>query len=360
MTRLLLFLTLTTLLNAAPKAPEGMVWIDGATYTRGTEKNENLPFNPEERPVHPVTVSGFFIDIDEVTNAQFRKFTQATGFKTQAERGFSAQDFPKAPPEALKPGALIFSGPPESVNLTRPGAEWQWWRFVPGASWKNPTGPDSDLQGKDHYPAVCLTYEDASAYATWAKKRLPTEAEWELAARGGHEKRDFIWGSQAQPDGKYLANVFTGKFPENDTGADGFTGIAPIKSYPPNDFGLYDMAGNVWEICSDFYRPDYYETFLKNPHPNPTGPKTGVSQPEISYFYRSGQWPAPEIFGKPHPLSQVRVMRGGSFLCHTSYCLRYRPGARHFTESLAPTNHTGFRCVQSADERTEKAKNLAD
>lgn len=354
MKRLLCILPAISLLQANPEtqeapfksnALEGMVWIKGDTYTRGTKESPDLPFNPEERPVHKVTVDGFYLETHEVTNAQFQKFVDATGYKTQAEKGWSKKDFPKAPPEALKPGAIVFSGPPAAVELRGEGAEWQWWRFQEGASWKNPTGPGSDLKGKENYPVVCITWEDANAYCKWAGKRLPTEAEWELAARGGKEGLDYIWGDKPKPGEKWLANVFTGEFPHKDTGDDGFKGAAPIKSYPPNPYGLYDMAGNVWEHCSDYYRPDAYALFLKNPKDNPTGPSGGVSQPEVNWFMQNDKWPSPIVFGKQHPLSLLHVTKGGSFLCHTSYCLRYRPGARHYSESLAPTNHTGFRCA---------------
>lgn len=346
MKRLSLLFALTGFLHAAP---EGMVWIEGATYTRGTPENPKLPHNPEERPVHEVTVDGFFIETHEVTNAQWKKFVEATNYKTQAEKGWSVEDFPKAPPEALNPGALVFSGPSRAVKLQGEGAEWQWWRFVDGACWNHPTGPDSTIEAKDDHPVVCITWEDANAYAKWAEKRLPTEAEWELAARGGKEQKTYTWGDETKPDDKWLANVFTGEFPHNDSGKDGFVGTAPIKSYPPNDFGLYDMAGNVWEHCSDYYRPDAYETFLKDPKDNPTGPSDGISQPVMNWFLSRGEWPSAIIFGKQHPLSLLHVVKGGSFLCHTSYCLRYRPGARHYSESLAPTNHTGFRCVKSRE-----------
>ena len=348
MKRLLIFCCTLATLHAEPqKEPEGMVWIEGDTYTRGTPENPDLPHNPEERPVHEVTVSGFYLDIHEVTNAQFREFVEATGFKTRAERGFTREDFPKAPPEMLRPGALVFSGPDESVELWREGAEWQWWRYLEGADWQHPTGPKSDIKGKDDHPVVCVNWEDAQAYCHWAGKRLPTEAEWELAARGGKEKLDYIWGNESKPGDKWLANVFTGEFPHQDTAEDGFKGTAPVKSYPPNPFGLYDMAGNVWEHCSDYYRPDAYQLFVKDPQKDPTGPKNGVSQPEVNWFLQRGSWPSPIVFGKQHPLALLRVTKGGSFLCHTSYCLRYRPGARHYSESLTPTNHTGFRCAKS-------------
>lgn len=356
MKRLLCILPAISLLQANPEskekattgnAPKGMIWIEGGTYTRGTKENPDLPFNPEERPVHKVKVSGFFLDTHEVTNAQFQRFVDATGYKTQAERGWSEEDFPKAPPEALKPGGIVFSGPPNAVELRGQGAEWQWWRFEEGASWKQPTGPGSTLKNKANHPVVCVTWEDANAYCKWVGKRLPTEAEWELAARGGKEGLDYIWGKESKPGEKWLANIFTGEFPHKDTGEDGFKGSAPIKSYPPNSFGLYDMAGNVWEHCSDYYRPDAYAIFIKDPKDDPKGPRGGVSQPEVNWFMQNDKWPSPIVFGKQHPLSLLHVTKGGSFLCHNSYCLRYRPGARHYSESLAPANHTGFRCAQS-------------
>jgi formylglycine-generating enzyme required for sulfatase activity len=356
MNRLLFIIPAISLLNANPEsketaaraaAPKGMVWIEGATYTRGTKEKSSIPFNDEERPVHKVTVSGFYLDEHEVTNAQFREFVDATGYKTQAEKGWSKIDFPKAPPGALKPGGIVFSGPPKAVELRGQGAEWQWWRFQEGASWKHPTGPESNLNGIENYPVVSVTWEDANAYCKWAGKRLPTEAEWELAARGGKEGFDYIWGNSPKPGEKWLANVFTGEFPHNDTGEDGFKGTAPIKSFPPNAFGLYDMAGNAWEHCSDLYRPDAYSRFIKAPKKDPKGPRGGVSQIEVNWFLQNGEWPSPLIFGKQHALSFLHVTKGGSFLCHASYCLRYRPGARHYSESLAPTNHTGFRCAKS-------------
>ena len=348
MKRLILLAALPGLLFAE-KAPEGMVLIKGTTYLRGTAKGApGFPPITEEQPAHKVTVSDFYIETHEVTNAQFQKFVEATGYITQAERGWSKKDFPMAPPEALRPGALIFSGPPSAVELQAQGAEWQWWKFVEGGSWRHPLGPNSDLKGRENYPVVCVTWEDANAYAKWAGKRLPTESEWELAARGGKEGQLYVWGNEKLPDGKtFLANMFTGEFPHYDTAKDGFAGAAPIKSYPPNAFGLYDMAGNVWEHCSDYYRPDSYSDFIKNPTDNPRGPKSGVSQPMIGWFMNRGNWDVPTELKDQHPLSLLHVTRGGSFLCHDTYCLRYRPGARHYSESLAPANHTGFRCAKS-------------
>jgi len=340
--RLFFLFLLTSVVQAAP---EGMVEIPGGTYTRGSTLKERFP---EESPTHKVTVSTFYIDVHEVTNAQFSKFVDATGYLTQAERGWKKEDFPKAPPESLKPGALVFSAPPAAVQKSGQGAHWQWWQFKEGASWKHPLGPKSDLKGKENHPVTCVTWDDANAYAKWAGKRLPTESEWERAARGGKEQQIFIWGNEPKPeDASWPANIFTGDFPHNDTGLDGFVGTAPIKSFPPNDYGLYDMGGNAWEHCSDFYRPDAYASFLKDPKDNPKGPSSGVSEPMVNWFYSRGKYPSEATFGKPHQLSLLHVIRGGSYLCHHSYCLRYRPSARHFSESLAPSNHIGFRCAKS-------------
>ncbi len=333
---------ITTLAQATP---EGMVEIPGGTYTRGSKNSQQYP---EETPAHEVTISGFFMDVHEVTNAQFKKFVDKTNYLTQAERGWSQEDFPKAPADTLQPGAIIYTPPPAAVQKSGQDAYWQWWRFTPGASWKEPQGKGSSLEGRENHPVTCITWEDANAYAKWAGKRLPTEAEWERAARGGKESQIYVWGNERKPDAdKWPANVFTGEFPQNDTGEDGFIGTAPVKSFPANTYGLYDMAGNVWELCSDFYRPDAYQSFIKDPQKDPQGPSAGVTEPMANWYATNGKYPSPAIFGKPHKLSLLHVIRGGSYLCHDSYCLRYRPAARHHAESLAPTNHIGFRCVKS-------------
>lgn len=331
-----------------PTAPEGMVYIAGGTYTRGEDRElGGTARYPEEQPVHKVTVSSFFIDATEVTNAQFAKFIKETGYKTQAESGFTKEDFPNAPAEQLKAGALVFKAPDQEVEKWQPDAVWQWWQFIPGADWQHPTGPESSITEKMDHPVVCVTKEDAEAYCKWAGKRLPTEAEWERAARGTLDHALFIWGDHPKPKGKgWPANTFQGEFPHKNTALDGHNGSAAVKSFFPNDLGLYDMAGNVWEICSDVYRPDYYQKFIKNPVKDPKGPPVehAITQPDIAKFSQAGTIPDKvEIF---HPLSRLWVTKGGSFLCHHTYCLRYRPAARHYTESLSPTNHTGFRCAQ--------------
>lgn len=332
----------------APVAPEGMVYIPGGTYTRGEDRSlGGTARYPEEEPVHQVSVSSFFIDVTEVTNAEFAKFVEETGYKTQGEKGFTQEDFPNAPPAQLVAGALVFKSPDEAVEKWAPGSEWQWWNFVAGADWRHPLGPESSIEGKMDHPVVNVNKEDAEAYCQWAGKRLPTEAEWERAARGEKDHALFVWGDHPKPDQeRWPANTFQGEFPHKNTALDGSEGSAPVKSYPPNGFGLYDMAGNVWEICSDLYRPDYYQTFAKNPEKDPTGPslEQAITQPENEAFLR-GQ-PIPEKVDVFHPLARLWVTKGGSFLCHHTYCLRYRPAARHYAESLSPTNHSGFRCVK--------------
>ena len=336
-----------------PKAPEGMVYIAGGTYTRGEDRDlGGTAHYPEEQPVHKVTVSSFFIDKNEVTNREFTKFVEATGYKTQAERGLTKKDFPNAPADQLKAGALVFKAPESTVeNRWQPGAEWQWWHFTEGANWQHPTGPESSIEDKMDHPVVCVTKEDADAYCQWAGKRLPTEAEWERAARGNHKHAIFIWGDRAKPDSKkWPANIYQGEFPHKNSALDGFTGSAPVRSFPPNDFGLYDMAGNVWELCADFYRPDYYQKFAKNPIQDPTGPpaEQAISQVDTTPFAQGK--PIPDTVDIYHPLTRLWVTKGGSFLCHHTYCLRYRPAARHYSESLSPSNHTGFRCVKTVTE----------
>lgn len=335
-----------------PAAPEGMTFIPGGTYTRGEDRSlGGTARYPEEQPVHEVTVSSFFIDTTEVTNAQFARFVEETGYQTQAEKGFTKEDFPNAPEEQLKAGALVFEAPEGEVEKWQPGSEWQWWQFVPGANWRHPLGPDSSIEDKMDHPVVNVTKEDAEAYCKWAGKRLPTEAEWERAARGNLDHTLFIWGDKPKPDSdQWPANTFQGEFPNKNSALDGHTGSSAVKSYPPNGFGLYDMAGNVWEICSDVYRPDYFQKFSKKPVKDPTGPplEQAITQPETMQF-ANGQ-PIPDTVEVFHPLARLWVVKGGSFLCHHTYCLRYRPAARHYSESLSPTNHTGFRCVKEVAE----------
>ncbi|HEX5043159.1 MAG TPA: formylglycine-generating enzyme family protein [Candidatus Polarisedimenticolaceae bacterium] len=291
---------------AAAARPDGMVRIPGGTFWMGSDD----PAFPDARPVHRVTLNGFFMDRTEVTNAQFRRFVVATGHVTVAERPPRAEDYPGAPPENLVAGSLVFSPPAAPISL---GDAYAWWSYVEGADWKHPTGPGSDLRGKDTHPVVHVAYEDAAAYCAWAGGRLPTEAEFEYAERGGLDRKRYAWGDTFRPAGKWMANTFQGHFPHENTGEDGFLATAPVGSFPANGFGLYDMAGNVWEWCSDWYRPGY-----------DAPPPSGGSE---------------------------RVQKGGSFLCSDQYCARYMPGGRGKGEPDTGTNHLGFRCVKQERRR---------
>jgi formylglycine-generating enzyme required for sulfatase activity len=325
----------------------GMVYVEGKTYMRGNDltPDNGVPY-PEESPAHKVTVSSFWIDQHEVTNKKFSAFVAATGYVTFAEKPLSKDLFPQAPASQLVPGATVFVPPNRSIDPWRSGDPWQWWSYRAGASWKQPEGKGSSIEQRMDHPVVCVNIQDAKAYAQWAGKRLPTEAEWELAARGGKEEQMYTWGNQTKPDNRWLANCFQGEFPAKNTREDGFAATAPVGSFPPNDLGLYDMAANVWELCSDHYYPNYYKIFSHSPHPNPKGPKDPITMFELQFFSEHGYFKNHSAKNMPH-LLHLYTMRGGSFLCHFDYCLRYRPASRHHFESLSPTNHVGFRCVKS-------------
>ena len=315
------------------KTPEGMVWIPGGEFSMGSEDPTTMGIcgGPESmsdaRPIHRVVVDGFWMDQTDVTNEQFAEFVKATGYVTIAEQKPKAEDFPGAPPEKLVAGSTVFTPTDKPVELDN---FLQWWRYEPGANWRHPAGPDTDIKGRDKYPVVQVAYEDAVAYAKWAKKRLPTEAEWEFAARGGLSGKVFAWGDDFQPGGKYMANTFQGVFPVKDTGADGFAGIAPVAQFPANAYGLYDMSGNVWQWCHDWYRPDYYETLAaQGVARNPKGPDSPSRG--------------------PNPVDKLRVHRGGSFLCTDHYCTRYMVGTRGKGDISTASNHVGFRCVRDAE-----------
>jgi sulfatase modifying factor 1 len=295
-----------------------MASLPGGTFVMGSADGPD-----EERPAHPVTLRPFKMDVTEVTNAQFARFVKATGYLTVAERTPSAEKYPDAPPGRLRAGSATFfpvecSTDPRTWATPHP----PWWKYTFGACWKHPTGPGSDLTGKMTHPVVHIAWEDAATYAKWAGKRLPTEAEWEYAARGGLEQQEFCWGNAKQGDGDvFRANTYQGTFPHGDTGADGFIGTAPVKSFSPNGYGLYDMSGNVWEWCGDWYQANYYRS---SPKENPTGPDTG----------------------EPDGDQPQRVRRGGSFLCADGYCRRYLPAARDKNPEDSGASHTGFRCVK--------------
>jgi sulfatase modifying factor 1 len=302
-------------------APEGMVWIPGGEFWMGAEEF------PDAQPWHRVSVDGFWMDKTEVTNDQFAKFVKATKYVTLAERAPRAEDFPGAPPENLVAGSVVFSPPDHPVKLND---HFQWWSYVKGANWRHPEGPKSTIKDRGNFPVVHIAYEDALAYAKWAGKRVPTEAEFEFAQRGGLERKPYAWGDELKPGGKFMANTFQGHFPDKNTTEDGYAGAAPVASFPPNNYGLYDMAGNVWEWTSDWYRHDYYQTLVAQ------GPLT-----------RNPQGPA-ESLDPSEPDVKKKVHRGGSFLCTDQYCARYIAGGRGKGEPDTGTNHVGFRLVREA------------
>lgn len=305
----------TPIQQSVGRETNGMVWIPSGSFYMGTTNG-----NPDEMPQHLVTLQGFWMDKYEVTNEQFEKFTKATGYITVAERKPDPKDFPGADPEALVPGSVVFAPPPGEVPLDN---HLVWWQYRPGADWRHPNGPESNIVGKEKYPVVHVCWEDAMAYCKWAGKRLPTEAEWEYAARGGLDRQPYTWGDEAGGMER-KANIWQGKFPNQNTKADGYAELAPVGSFTPNGYGLYDMAGNVWEWCSDWYRPDYY---ANSPPFNPQGP--------------------PESFDPAEPGITKKVIRGGSYLCSDVYCSGYRPSARMKSSPDTGLSHTGFRCVSA-------------
>ncbi len=318
--------------GAPGPAPEGMVWIPGGEFSMGAQDPPDMndtvgmQATTDSRPVHRVFVDGFWMDATEVTNAQFAKFVNATGYVTVAEKAPRAEDFPGAPPENLVAGSVIFSPPNRPVPLND---HFQWWAYEKGASWRRPLGAGTTIEGKDTFPVVHIAYEDAVAYATWAGKRLPTEAEWEFAARGGLSGQVFPWGNDFRPGQKWMANSHQGHFPDRDSGEDAHTGIAPVAQFPPNGYGLHDVGGNVWEWVSDWYRHDYYAQLVSSGAVarNPQGP--------------------PSSFDPSEPGTPKRVHRGGSFLCTDEYCSRYMVGTRGKGDPSTGTNHVGFRLVKA-------------
>ncbi|WP_161888473.1 formylglycine-generating enzyme family protein [Pontibacter russatus] len=319
----------TTAYQAKALSHEGMVWVEGGTFAMGAADAEG---RPDESPQHQVKVSGFWIDATEVTNAQFAEFVAATGYLTTAERAPDWEELKKQlPPGTPKPhdsllvaASLVFNPPAQPVSLHNAA---QWWSWKKGANWRHPQGPGSSIEGKENFPVVQVSWDDATAYAKWAGKRLPTEAEWEYAARGGMKAQVYPWGNEAVEQGKPKANTWQGSFPDHNTGWDKYQGLAPVMSFASNKYGLYDMAGNVWEWCSDWYAADYYQTVASGESVNPAGP--GRS------------------FDPQEPTVPKRVVRGGSFMCHDSYCKGYRVTSRMKSSADTGLENTGFRCVAS-------------
>ena len=302
----------------APGRPpaRGMVWIPGGDFRMGSDHHY-----PEEAPAHPVAVEGFWMDRTPVTNAQFLAFVKATGHVTLAERPADPSLYPEAKPELLQPSSVVFVPPPRPIGQ---GDPYRWWQYVPGADWRHPEGAGSSIKGRERHPVVHIAHDDAVAYATWAGKRLPSEAEWERAARGGLEDVEFAWGTELHPGGRMLANTWQGDFPNHNSRLDGWERTSPVGSFPANPFGLIDMIGNVWEWTHDWYLPHAL-------HASGTPRSREAS---IDPTSQHGQIPR-------------KVVKGGSFLCAPSYCRRYRPAARMAQGIDTSTCHLGFRCVAS-------------
>lgn len=308
---------------AAPPARPGMVFIPGGSFRMGSDHHY-----PEEAPAHGVRVDGFLIDKAPVTNAAFRKFVKATGHLTVAERKPKAKDYPGALPHMLYAGSLVFTPPAGPVDLRNWGL---WWRFLKGADWRHPSGPGSNIHGKDDHPVVHVAHADALAFARWSGKDLPTEAEWEYAARGGLEGAEFAWGHDLTPGGRHMANTWQGEFPSENLVEDGFERTSPVGSFPANGYGLLDMIGNTWEWTSDWFSAGHTSDpakaccFPRNPRGGPVEASYDPAQPEIRI--------------------PRKVIKGGSHLCAPNYCRRYRPAARHAEPVDTSTSHLGFRCI---------------
>jgi formylglycine-generating enzyme required for sulfatase activity len=303
-------------------SPE-LIWIPAGTFRMGSDKHYS-----EEAPSHRVTVDGFWIDRTPVTNRQFRDFVRATGHKTVAEIPPDPKDYPGALPHMLYAGSLVFSPPRHAVDLR----DWsQWWRFIKGADWRHPYGPKSSINTLDNHPAVHVSFADAQAYAAWAGKELPTEAEWEYAARGGLDAAEFAWGDEFTPGGEPMANTWQGAFPHQNLATDGYERTSPVKAFPANGYGVYDMIGNVWEWTADWYSSKHEADAVKTCC-IPENPRGGSEA--ASYDPRQPQIRIPR-----------KVLKGGSHLCAPNYCRRYRPAARHAQPIDSSTSHIGFRCV---------------
>ncbi|MGI9593194.1 MAG: formylglycine-generating enzyme family protein, partial [Patiriisocius sp.] len=318
------------------KAPEGMVWVEGKTFLQGAKQGDTYAMS-REKPAHKVTVDGFFIDITEVTNKQFKRFVEQTKYVTVAEREIDWEEIKKQLPKntpkphdsILQPGSLIFNKKvPAVVNMNNYS---QWWTWKIGANWKHPSGPQSSIKGKDEFPVVHIAYQDALAYCRWAKRQLPTEAQWESAAQGENNNAIFTWGN-SDAILNAMANTWQGDFPTLNASEDGFESISPVKSYPPNSIGLHDMTGNVWELTNDLFNVMYYKEI------NPSKPLLNPKGATTSY--------------NPHQIE--RVIKGGSFLCHASYCASYRISAKMGVEINSSSDHVGFRTVATKQMLSNK------
>ncbi|WP_327116090.1 formylglycine-generating enzyme family protein [Nocardia sp. NBC_01730] len=305
-------------------APKNMEWITGGTFWMGSQN-----FYPEESPVHQATVDGFWMDTHPVTVAEFRRFMKDTGYVTTAETPPDPAQHPGADPSLLVPGSLVFTPTPGPVPLDD---YRRWWSFTPGADWRHPQGPGSNLDGRQRHPVTQVSWFDASAYVQWAGKELPTEAEWEFAARGGLDRQPFVWGATREPGGRRAANVWQGRFPWENLDGDGVPGTSPVGRFPPNGYRLSDMAGNVWEWTVDYYTADHSETGKT------MAPAAICCMPAN---LRKAVVLTPEP-GEPYAR---RVIKGGSYLCAPNYCLRYRPAARQGQTEETSTCHIGFRCI---------------
>jgi formylglycine-generating enzyme required for sulfatase activity len=320
---------LVRLLQEADPPPPVMVWIPGGEFTMGSDDPDA---SPAEHPAHRVRVDGFWMDETDVTNAEFRRFVKATGHVTTAEKVPTVEEvlryaMPGAPApkkEDLVAGSVVFTPPDHPVDLRDAS---QWWKWTPGADWRHPEGPGSSIAGKEGHPVVHVSWFDAVAYAKWAGKRLPTEAEWECAARGGLDGKKYVWGDEPFSDEHPQCNNFQGHFPDRNSARDGYPRTSPVKAFPPNGHGLYDMAGNVWQWCADWFLPDdYARTADAGVLVNPQGPSHSFD---------------------PRRRPPERVHRGGSFLCCVGYCFNYRPSARMGCTPDSGMSHIGFRCVRS-------------
>jgi formylglycine-generating enzyme len=314
--------------GALPRAPaeSDMAWIPGGEFQMGSDRHY-----PEERPAHRVAVDGFWMDRHPITNAEFERFVAETGYVTSAEVAPDPSDYPGALPEMLYPGSLVFVKPPGPVDRSQIG---NWWRFMRGADWRHPRGPSSSLTGLEQHPVVHVCYSDAQAYARWGGKEIPTEAEWEFAARGGLDGATYAWGEEFMPQGRPMANTWQGEFPWQNRVEDGYEGTSPVGAFPPNGYGLYDVIGNVWEWTTDWYYPGHPKEVLDSCS-TPRNPRGGAETDSYDP-------------GRPEIRIPRKVIKGGSHLCAPNYSRRYRPAAR-FPEPIDTSAcHLGFRCIVRA------------